>query len=281
MRAKRQAQAPGVLGGAAAETSGSADKPVLLLSDLHLPVEPSPLRDGFLAFLAGPARAAEAVYILGDLFDVWVGDDLGVADFSAECAALKKLVASGVYVGFLAGNRDFMVGRQWAASTGVEQLPDPCTVDLADGPILLSHGDIFCTDDRAYQRYRRVVHNPVMQWLFMHMPRAWRRAVGRKLRGHSDARKQYEGASTISDVNVGAVQAVLLRYGQTRLIHGHTHRPACHAVDLPGATAGATGITGSRIVLADWHADNMEYLHCTTAGCRRVRLPFAPTKTVA
>src|SRR3546814_1113392 len=114
---------------------------ILLLSDLHLPNEPSPLREGFLRFLDGPARAAEAVYILGDLFEYWVGDDVGLHDYAAEVAALQTLSSSGVKLYFMAGNRDFLVGRRFASASGTRILKDPQLVDFGGMRTLISHGD--------------------------------------------------------------------------------------------------------------------------------------------
>ncbi len=126
----------------------------LLLSDLHLPTHPSPLRGAFAEFLKGPARKAEAVYILGDLFEVWVGDDDGLRAYEAECRALS-LLSKVVPVFFMHGNRDFLLGAAFAASTGVRLLDDPTVINLHGTPTLLSHGDAFCTDDVGYQRWRR------------------------------------------------------------------------------------------------------------------------------
>lgn len=242
---------------------------VLLLSDLHLPPEPSPYRDAFIAFLAGPARAARAVYILGDLFDAWMGDDIGLEDFAPECTALRTLTGTGVRVAFMHGNRDFLVGKRFAKATGIELLTDPCCVELPDGPALLSHGDLLCSDDVAYQRYRRIVHNPIVQWLFLRLPNSLRRAITRRLRAGSHARKLREGEASISDVNIAAVHALLTASDQTRLIHGHTHRPADHRLQLAQKPA-------SRIVLADWRVHKMGYLVSTPRGCRRVLLPSSP-----
>ncbi|MDN5873984.1 MAG: UDP-2,3-diacylglucosamine diphosphatase [Sinobacteraceae bacterium] len=249
--------------------ANSRSRPVLLLSDLHLSAEATELRKGFLAFLAGPARSAQAVYILGDLFHAWAGDDLGLIDFKAEYQALKELTSSGVPVSFMHGNRDFLIGSRWAAATGVRILPDPFIAKLPDGPALLSHGDILCTDDRAYLRYRRVVRNRVVQWLFLHLSVRLRRAITHRLRSGSTARQQQVGAGTISDVNAAAVRAALLDHQQTRLIHGHTHRPARHDIALPN-------VNGCRIVLADWRPSRMEYLLCDAQGCHRVSLNLHP-----
>jgi UDP-2,3-diacylglucosamine hydrolase len=238
---------------------------ILLLSDLHLPNEPSPLREGFLRFLAGPARQAEAVYILGDLFEYWVGDDVGVDDYAAEISALRALTASGVAVYFIAGNRDFLVGRGFAKATGVQLLGDPLVVELGGVKTLLSHGDLLCTDDKSYQRWRRFSHNRVAQWLFMRLPKSRRHAIAGGLRHKSGADKRNK-PSAIMDVNEAAVVAAMKRYGVTRLIHGHTHRPADHLLRVGVDRA-------TRLVLADWHDEHMEYLTVDAReGCVRRRI---------
>ncbi|WP_020650299.1 UDP-2,3-diacylglucosamine diphosphatase [Solimonas variicoloris] len=234
---------------------------ILLLSDLHLPNEPSPLREGFRHFLAGPARQAQGVYILGDLFEYWVGDDVGLEDYAPEIAALRALTASGVPVYFIAGNRDFLVGRRCAQASGVQILRDPLVVELGGVPTLLSHGDLLCTDDRRYQRWRRFAHNRVAQWLFLRLPKARRHRIAGGLRRQSGAEKRNKPAA-IMDVNEQTVQATMRRYGVTRLIHGHTHRPADHLLRLGPQR-------GTRLVLADWHPQRMEYLSVDAQGCVR------------
>lgn len=236
---------------------------ILLLSDLHLPNTPSPLRDGFRRFLEGPARSAEAVYILGDLFEYWIGDDVGLQDYADEVNALHALTAQGVAVWFMAGNRDFLVGRRFFAASGVRPLEDPQRLHLDGIPTLLSHGDLFCTDDRAYQRWRRFAHNRVAQRLFGWLPRRWRLAIGGGLRRQSGEAKQAKAAA-IMDVNPDSVAATMRDAGATRLIHGHTHRPAEHAV----------GDHGQRIVLADWHGERMEYLALADGTWKRHAVPM-------
>jgi UDP-2,3-diacylglucosamine hydrolase len=237
---------------------------ILLLSDLHLPNEPSPLREGFLHFLAGPARQAEAVYILGDLFEYWVGDDVGLTDYAPEIAALRALVSAGVPVFFMAGNRDFLVGRRFSQATGVQLLDDPLLVELGGVPTLLSHGDLLCTDDKGYQRWRRFAHNGIAQWLFLRLSKARRHRIAGGLRQQSGAEKRNK-PSAIMDVNEGTVQAAMRRHGVLRLIHGHTHRPADHLLRVGTQR-------GTRLVLADWHADRMEYMAVDAQGCVRRRV---------
>lgn len=232
---------------------------ILLLSDLHLPNEPSPLREGFLRFLAGPARTADAVYILGDLFEYWVGDDVGLQDYAAEIAALAALSNSGVTLCFMVGNRDFLVGHRFATASGARILKDPQVLELGGMPTLISHGDRYCSDDVGYQRWRRFSRNGFAQWLFMRLPRRSRHKIAGGLRHQSGAEKRNK-ASAIMDVNETTIRTAMQQQGVTRMIHGHTHRPADHLLQLRG------GVRASRIVLADWHLHRMEYLAIDDAG---------------
>lgn len=236
--------------------------PVLLLSDLHLPDAPSPLRNAFLRFLDGPAREAAAVYILGDLFEAWIGDAEGLRDHAPEAAALRRLTASGVRVSFVHGNRDFLVGAGFARATGITLLPDPVVVDLAGTPTVLAHGDRYCTDDLAYQRWRAFARNRLAQALFRRLPETLRRRVAGAARGRSEHDKPRKPPA-IMDVNAQAITAAFAPDGPRRLIHGHTHRPAEHRLAL------ADGTTAERIVLADWRADRFEYLAADARGLHR------------
>ena len=229
----------------------------LLLSDLHLPNEASPLRAAFARFLAGPARQAEAVYILGDLFEYWIGDDVGMREYATEVGELRMLRHHGVPIFLMHGNRDFVVGRRFASAAGVELIADPLKLDLAGAPTLLSHGDIFCTDDRAYQRWRRFSHNKFAQSLFHLLPEAQRQRVAGAARSGSKHKPK-----EIMDVNEEAVRAAFRRYQVSRIIHGHTHRPAEHRYDIDGRAC-------ERVVLADWQPDRLEYLRCDAQGLQR------------
>lgn len=241
-------------------------RPTLFLADLHLPAEPSPLREGFLAFLHGPAREAAAVYILGDLFEYWIGDDVGMQVYAREIAALTALTKEKTPVYFQHGNRDFLVGKAFAQTTGVQLLADPVVIELHGIRTLISHGDIFCTDDIGYQRWRRFSRNPVAQWVFGLLPRARREKIAGGVRSGSDAAKRNK-ADAIMDVNPNAVREAMDRHAVTRLIHGHTHRPAEHQFDLMHGP-------GERIVLADWVPKRTEILHVTAQGVRREAGPF-------
>lgn len=234
---------------------------ILILSDLHLPNAPSPLRDRFIAFLDGPARTAEAVYLLGDLFEYWIGDGEGLAEYAAEAAALRRLRDSGVRLYFQHGNRDFMLGRRFAKAAGLALLADPLIVDLAGTPTLLSHGDIWCTDDLAYQRWRRFSRNPVAQFIYRRLPRKWRQGVAGKARSGSASKPV-----AILDVNPQAIEQAFATHGVRRIIHGHTHRPTEHALTIDGRPV-------ERLVLSDWHGAHCEYLEVDAAGLRRRLLP--------
>lgn len=236
-------------------------KPTLLISDLHLPVQPSPLREAFLAFLAGPARSAEALYILGDLFEYWIGDDAGLADYAAETAALRELADSGVRVRLMRGNRDFLVGHRFAQAAGLRIVHNHRRVDFAGTPTLLLHGDTLCTEDRAYQRWRRFSHNRLVRRCFLALPVALRRGIAGQARGRSEADKRNK-PEAIMDVSAHAVRAAFRRHHVGRIIHGHTHRPADHRVEVDGHQL-------ERIVLADWRDHRFEYLVCDDSGCRR------------
>lgn len=233
---------------------------ILLLSDLHLPITASPLRERFLSFLAGPARAASAVYILGDLFEVWIGDAEGLAAYRDEADALKALRDTGVALYYQHGNRDFMLGAAFAKAAGLQLLADPLIVDLAGTPTLLSHGDIWCTDDLPYQRWRRFSRNPLAQFIYRRLPRAWRQKVAGTARGDGSRNK----AAAILDVNAGAIEHAFATYGVSRIIHGHTHRPTTHRLAVDGRAV-------ERVVLADWHGEHCEYLEVDSEGlCRRL-----------
>jgi UDP-2,3-diacylglucosamine hydrolase len=234
----------------------------LFISDLHLPVAASPLRDAFARFLAGPARQARALYILGDLFEVWIGDDAGLSEYSVERACLRALTGAGVPVYFQHGNRDFLVGRDFAAATGVRILADPLKLDLHGVPTLISHGDLYCTDDVRYQRWRAFSRRPAVQAVYRTLPLSWRDRIAGGVRADSAAHKRAT-AIDIMDVNDGAIRGAFREHGVTRMIHGHTHRPATHEYDLGGRPC-------RRFVLADWHPGRCEALHVDDAGVQRI-----------
>ena len=218
----------------------------LFVSDLHLTEEQPETTAAFLAFLAGPARGVPALYILGDLFEYWAGDDDGDAPLNRRIAeALHSLSASGSAIHFIAGNRDFLLGEAYAARAGMTLLADPCPLRLGSVDVLLSHGDALCTDDLAYQAYRRQVRDPAWQAAFLARPLAERKAFIDSLRSRSEQAKR-EKEMAIMDVNRSAVEALLREHAYPTLIHGHTHRPARHEHLVDGRRC-------ERWVLADWH----------------------------
>lgn len=218
----------------------------LFVSDLHLAEEHPETTAAFLAFLAGPARGAPALYILGDLFEYWAGDDDGDAALNRRVAeALRSLSASGSAIHFIAGNRDFLLGEAYAARAGMALLADPYPLRLGSVDVLLSHGDALCTDDLAYQAYRRQVRDPAWQAAFLARPLAERKAFIDSLRSRSEQAKR-EKEMAIMDVNRSAVEALLREHAYPTLIHGHTHRPARHEHLVDGRRC-------ERWVLADWH----------------------------
>ena len=222
----------------------------LFVSDLHLdPARPEVTRL-FGGFLDGEARGAKALYILGDLFEAWVGDDdpSHTGRFVAE--KLRALVDSGVPVAFQRGNRDFLVGQDYARRAGFSILPDPAVVVLDGAPVLLMHGDLLCSDDTAYQAFRAQTRDPAWQAAFLAQPLQARLAFAAQARAAGAARQgELQQAGTmeaITDVAPDTVAAMFERYGIDTLIHGHTHRPAIHE-----SSSGDRACR--RIVLGDWY----------------------------
>ena len=217
----------------------------LLVSDLHLdPAAPEIARQ-FLAFLDEASRHARALYILGDLFEAWLGDDDPAPAGREIVVALRRLTDAGVPCYFMHGNRDFLVGRRFARETGCSLLEDGTVVDLHGERVLLMHGDLLCTADTHYQRLRRILRNPVVHFTVRNLPLAARRRLGRRLRAGS---RMHVGATApeIMDVTPAAVLEAMRRAKVHTLVHGHTHRPAIHRFELDGQPA-------RRIVLGDWH----------------------------
>jgi UDP-2,3-diacylglucosamine hydrolase len=217
----------------------------LFISDLHLDDERPFITELFLQFLRGEAREAQALYILGDLFESWIGDDDDAPLAQRVQDALAELSRSGVVTYFMAGNRDFLVGPRFAQRSGLTLLDDPTRIDLAGVPTLLMHGDTLCTDDLAYQKFRAQVRDPDWQQAFLAQPLAQRRAFAAQARAQS---RLHTGTAMaqIMDVTDTAVHDALRSRVAQRLIHGHTHRPARHRVDLGDRVA-------ERIVLGDWY----------------------------
>ncbi|MCX7146344.1 MAG: UDP-2,3-diacylglucosamine diphosphatase [Sulfuritalea sp.] len=236
------------------------------ISDLHLRAERPDLTDRFAAFLADTAAAkVEALFILGDLFEYWIGDDDLADPFNARvCAALRQLADSGTDIYFIAGNRDFLIGETFAAAAGVTLLDEIEKVGAGDTAILLMHGDTVCTDDLPYQEFRRMVRSPDWQSTFLARPLVERRAEVESLRRRSAEAMQGKTAA-IMDANLDAIRTALAAHGCTRLIHGHTHRPGHEAIQLPSGS-------GERWVLSDWDTGRGDALEISAAGVRRIDL---------
>lgn len=222
----------------------------LFISDLHLDAQRPQITDLFCRFLHEEARAADALYILGDLFEAWVGDD-DPSDAGARTAdALREVADAGVPVFFIRGNRDFLLGEAYARRAGMRVLPDPGVVMLYGRPVLLMHGDTLCTGDVAYQAFRAQTRDAAWQAGFLAQPLAARLVFAQQARAASQAHQsglQGQGTmETITDVAPDAVSALLARFGVDTLIHGHTHRPAVHALQVGGRAC-------TRVVLGDWY----------------------------
>lgn len=237
----------------------------LFISDLHLcPTRPL-IVSLFQHFLDNQARQADTLYVLGDLFEYWAGDDsLGDPFNAGICATLKRLANHGTRIAFIAGNRDFLVDAGFAEASGAQLLIEPHLTNIAQAPTLLMHGDTLCSDDIAYQDFRCTVRSAAWRNTFLAQPLAERKSQIEALRQNSEREKQIKSA-TIMDVNADRVADVLRSHGYPRLIHGHTHRPARHTHVVDGRTC-------ERWVLGDWH-DGGNYLHCDEHGCRAVTLP--------
>lgn len=213
---------------------------ILLISDLHLHEQRPDITRAFFRFLQETAVGAEALYILGDFFEVWVGDDAMTGFHHEVASALRQLTATGCKVYLMHGNRDFLLGREFCRLAGCELLRDPALLTCNGENILLMHGDSLCTDDRDYQRMKRTLRNPLSLFILRHLPLKTRQKLAGSLRAQSRSRTRMK-ASEITDVNPGAVLQAMRSHSVRTLIHGHTHRPAVH--ELP---------EGQRIVLGDW-----------------------------
>ena len=217
---------------------------ILLISDLHLEEQRPDITRAFLHFLQTRARQAEALYILGDFFEVWIGDD-GMSPFQHEIArALRELSDTGTRIFLMHGNRDFLIGRAFCREAGCTLLKDPSIVRLNGEPVLLMHGDSLCTLDVGYMKLRRLLRNPLSLLILRTLPLSTRRKLARKLRSESRAQTRMK-AREIIDVTPDEVPRIMAEHGVRTLIHGHTHRPAEHALEVNGQSA-------RRIVLGDW-----------------------------
>lgn len=231
---------------------------ILFISDLHISLEKPDITRRFLSFLSERAPQALALYILGDLFDAWVGDDDPCPPNNKIRKQLKHLSETGTQVYLQPGNRDFLLGEKFCKDTGVILLSDYARINLYGTPTLLTHGDLLCTDDLPYQAFRVKSHSPEWQNNVLSKPLLLRLLAARwyRLRSYLHKRKK---TSDIMDVNQNTVLSVMQEHQCLRLIHGHTHRPAIHNFMLNGESA-------QRFVLADWRKDNAEILCWNAEG---------------
>ena len=245
--------------------------PSLFISDLHLDDQRPDITALFCRFVEEEAASADALYILGDLFEAWIGDDAPGEVGDTVATALAGLHARGVPCAFLHGNRDFLLGRAFARRCRLRLLPDPCVIEQGGEPVLLSHGDALCTGDLAYQQFRTQTRDPAWRAGFLAQPVEARQAFAERARAASKAHQDSVGSALalqpgsiassdppepagakatdlpdITDVSPDSVEALLRRFGIRRLIHGHTHRPAVHSLEVDGRPR-------ERIVLGDWY----------------------------
>lgn len=238
----------------------------LFIADLHLSEQEPAITAGFLRFLQREAYQADALYILGDFFEYWIGDDDPQPLHREIASALHDLTNSGVPCYFIHGNRDFLIGKRFAQECRMTLLPQEKRLSLYGHPILIMHGDTLCTDDVDYQRYRRKVNNPFIQKLFSWLPLRTRLNIAAKMRDRSQMTNDGK-SEAIMDVNQQAVIEALERNQAEWLIHGHTHRPAIHNVDMPN------GKQAKRAVLGAWHYQG-SMISVTPEGIELIEFPF-------
>ncbi len=219
---------------------------ILFISDLHIDAQRPDITRQFVDFTKDEARGADALYILGDLFESWVGDDAADAGQQAAIDAIHSLSSSGVPCFVMHGNRDFLLGPQFCTRSGALLLGDPLIITLYGEPVLVTHGDALCTDDRPYQRLRATVRDAGWQRRFLALSVIQRRALAGAAREGSRVHNsaiEY----TVADVNTESVAAALRAAGVSTLLHGHTHRPGIHPLEVDGRPC-------TRIVLGDWYS---------------------------
>lgn len=234
----------------------------LFIADLHLCQEEPAITAGFLHFLQREAPYCDALYILGDLFEAWIGDDDPNPLHQQVASALRALP---VPVYFIHGNRDFLVGRRFARASGMTLLPEEQVLTLYGYRLLIMHGDTLCTDDAGYLRFRAKVHNPWIQRLFLALPLWVRKRIAARMRADSKQANQHKSQS-IMDVNQDAVVTTMQRHQVPLLIHGHTHRPAIHTLTLQSETA-------QRAVLGAWHSRG-SMIQLDAAGIQLIDFDF-------
>ena len=222
-----------------------SDSIIHLISDLHLDESRPETTQHLIEYLNGPAHRADSLYILGDLFEVWIGDDARDSVGERLIEPFRRLSARGTGIYFMAGNRDFLLGNEYCQRANIQRIEEPLMLEGVKPPTLLMHGDTLCTDDTDYQRFRRKVRDPAWQRKILSRPLAWRKLLARIARSISRWRNRRKPVA-IMDVNRQAVHDCFREYAVQRLIHGHTHRPAVHDLDVEGRAC-------QRMVLGDWH----------------------------
>ena len=237
----------------------------LFIADLHLQTEEPAITAGFLRFLRGEAKSADALYILGDLFEAWIGDDDPNPLHREMAAAIHALVDSGVPCYFIHGNRDFLIGKRYARESGMTLLPEEQVLDLYGRKVLIMHGDTLCTDDAGYLAFRAKVHTPWIQKVFLALPLFIRNRIAARMRAGSKAANSSK-SMTIMDVNPQAVVRVMEKHDVQWLIHGHTHRPDVHSLIANGQPA-------HRVVLGAWHTEG-SMVKVTPEGVELIAFPF-------
>lgn len=240
---------------------------ILLISDLHLEQERPDISRAFLHFLETRAIQAQALYILGDFFEVWIGDD-AITPFQRSIAhALRQLSERGTRIYLMHGNRDFLIGKAFCREAGCTLLPDPSVIELNGERVLLMHGDSLCTQDVGYMKLRRWLRNPLTLFILRHLPLSTRQKLARKLRNESRTQTRMK-ASDIVDVTPDEVLRIMQLYKVHTLIHGHTHRPCMHQLTLDGHAV-------QRIVLGDWDKQGWA-LQADTSGLQQAPFPLTP-----
>jgi UDP-2,3-diacylglucosamine hydrolase len=242
----------------------------LFIADLHLSEARPDLTDAFIHFLATKAKQANELYILGDLFEFWIGDDEQSPLQQQITHALKALSDQGCRLFYSHGNRDFMIGKRFARECGMTLLPPIYSCEIAGEKTLLLHGDQLCTDDEAYQRFRRITSWPWLQWVFLHLPLSRRVKIAQQIRQGSHKGKQQKSRS-IMDVTPSSVNDCFERHQATLMIHGHTHRPMINKLTLNN------GQTVRRIVLGDWNTD-LWYLQIDDRDINLISQPIATSE---
>lgn len=235
------------------------------IADIHLCAQEPAITAGFLRFLREDAPQADALYILGDLFEAWIGDDDPQPLHGDIAAALNTLHQQGVPCFFIHGNRDFLVGRRFARDSSMQILPETKLLQLYGRRLLILHGDTLCTDDIGYQKFRKKVRNPLIQKIFLALPLKWRLSIAARMRADSKASNRGKSLD-VMDVNPQAVINAMQENRAEWMIHGHTHRPAIHDVPLNGKT-------GHRAVLGAWHEEG-SMITVSADGIELVTFPF-------